>query len=123
MDTREIVTRYFDAVNDGRWDDYLSLFADDVVMDEQLGGHIEGIQAVAQAIEGLRGNPNFHNWPIDSVVEGDRAMARWHIETLGPKGEKIDAYGVNYYQIKDGKIAYFANYHDSRPFKSILEQA
>lgn len=119
MDTREIVTKYFEYVNAGKWDDYLTLFDDNIVMDEQLGGHIEGIEAVRQEIEGLRNSPKFQNHPQEMVIEGDRAMVIWHIETLGPKGEPIEADGVNYYRIKDGKIVYFANYH--APFKPTLE--
>jgi ketosteroid isomerase-like protein len=121
MDTRQIVTKYFECVNSGRWDDWLALFADDIVMDEQLGGHLEGIKALAKSIEGLRGSTNFRNHPRTFFVDGNTAAVIWHIETVGPKGERIEADGVNYYEIKKGKIAYFRNYHDSRPFKSILE--
>lgn len=121
MDTRQIVTRYFEYVNSGRWDDWLALFADDIVMDEQLGGHVEGIKNLAKSIEGLRGSKNFKNHPRKFFVDGDTAAVVWHIETVGPKGERIEADGVNYYEIKNGKIAYFRNYHDSRPFKPILE--
>jgi len=36
VSTRDTIDRYFEYVNSGRWDDYLALFADDVVMDEQI---------------------------------------------------------------------------------------
>ena len=121
MDTREIVTKYFEYVNAGRWDDYLSLFDDNVVMDEQLMGHLEGIAAVREGIENLKNAPKFQNHPLKMVVEGDQAMVIWHIETLGPNGEPIDATGVNYYEIGHSKIKKFSNYHDTRPFKPILD--
>jgi len=119
MNTREIVTKYFEYVNAGRWDDYLSLFDDNVVMDEQLMGHLEGIEAVRQGIEALRQSPKFQNHPLEIVVEGDRAMAIWHIEAVGPGGAPIDAKGANYYKIANGKIAVFQNYHDTAPFQSV----
>ncbi len=122
MDTRQIVTNYFDYVNSGRWDDYLNLFADNIVMDEQLMGHVEGMDHLRQSIEGLRHQPKFQNRPREIVVEGDRAMAIWHISAFGPNGAPIEADGVNFYRIKDGKISYFANYHDTRPFAAILAQ-
>jgi ketosteroid isomerase-like protein len=121
MDTRQVVGLYFEYVNSGRWDDWLSLFADDVVMDEQLGGHIQGIEALAKSIQGLRGSKHFQNHPGKLFVDGNTAAVLWHIETVGPKGEPIEADGVNYYEIRNGKIAYFRNFHDSRPFKPILD--
>ncbi len=69
---------------DGRWDDYLELFADNIVMDEQLLGRVEGKKQLADGIEGLGGNPDFRNIPSDMVVEGDQAMARWNIRS--PEG-------------------------------------
>ena len=120
MGTREIVTRYFECVNAGAWDDWLSLFADDIVMDEQLGGHTEGIAALRRATEGLRSSKKFRNRPQKFIIDGNTAAVLWHISTEGPRGEPIEADGMNYYEIRNGKIAYFANYHDSRPFKPIL---
>jgi ketosteroid isomerase-like protein len=118
MNTREVVTKYFEYVNAGKWDDYLTLFDDHVVMDEQLMGHLEGIEAVRHGIEALRNAPKFQNHPLEMVVEGDKAMAVWHIEAIGPTGP-IDAKGANYYEIKNGKIVRFANYHDTAPFKGV----
>jgi ketosteroid isomerase-like protein len=121
MNTSEVVHEYFDCVNTARWDDYVELFGKDVVMEEQLAGHIEGKVAVAGSIEGLRNNKTFRNVPREFVVEGDKAMVLWHISFDGPKGEKIEADGVNFFKVKEGKIVYFANFHDTRPFKPILE--
>lgn len=121
MNTSEVVHTYFDCVNSGRWDDYVELFDENIIMDEQLAGHIEGKTAVANSIEGLRANSTFRNIPQEFVVEGDKAMVSWHISFIGPKDEKIEANGVNFFKVKDGKIVYFANYHDTAPFKPILE--
>lgn len=120
MTTREIVLQYFECVNTGRWEEYIGLFANDVVMDEQLAGHLVGIGEVRRGIEGLRTAPRFKNNLVDMVVEGDRAMARWHIDADFGDGKTVDARGVNYYEIANGKITYFANYHDSRPFDRVL---
>jgi ketosteroid isomerase-like protein len=119
MQTREIIDRYFEYVNSGRWDDYLTLFADDIVMDEQLLGHVEGIKLLAAGIEGLRGNPGFRNRPRDIVVEGDKAMATWRLTAPQPDGPAIEVSGANYYEIREGKIAYFANFHDTAPFSNL----
>lgn len=42
MDTREVITRYYELANAGEWDAWCDLFAENQVMDEQLSGHVEG---------------------------------------------------------------------------------
>lgn len=116
MSTREIVDEYFACVNSGRWDDYIELFADDIIMDEQILGHIEGKESLAKGIEGLRNNPDFRNFPKEIVVDSDKAMAIWNIISPNPDGSTLNLKGVNYFKIKDNKIAYFANFHDTAPF-------
>ena len=118
MDTRTVVDSYFSCVNSGRWDDYLELFSPDIVMDEQLAGHLEGRAAVAESVAGLRSNPDFRNRPVEIVVDGGRAMASWHITSPKPDGGTLDVRGVNFFRISDGMIDYFANFHDTAPFAS-----
>ena len=123
MDTREIVQDYFDCVNSGRWDDYLGLFADDIVMDEQMLGHLEGLERLRAGIEGLRSQPDFRNRLREVVVDGDRAMAIWHITAPQPGGRVLEVDGVNCYHIKNGKIVYFANFHDTAPFAVLSDDS
>jgi hypothetical protein len=117
MTTKEVVEKYFECVNSGRWDDYVSLFDDDAIMEEQLLGHIEGKANVAKGIEGLRNNKEFRNFPLQIIVEGENAVALWNIQSPLPSGKKLDLKGANYYKIKNGKIVYFANFHDTKPFE------
>lgn len=122
MTIKEIVTKYFEYVNSAQWDNYISLFDDNVIMDEQLGGHLEGIEEVNKGIEGLRNSPGFKNYLVDMVVDGDVAMARWHIQAdFGPE-KQVEARGVNYFVIKDEKIVRFANYHDTKPFDVLFNK-
>ena len=116
--TREVVKNYFDYVNAGKWDEYVDLFDDNVVMDEQLMGHLEGKEEVRKGIENLKHAPKFQNHALNTVIEGDCAMVVWHIEALGPAGP-IDVKGANFYEIKNGKIVRFSNYHDTAPFKGV----
>lgn len=117
MDTREIVRKYFEYVNSGQWDQYLTLFAPTIVMDEQLAGHLEGIDAVRNSVQGLRDNHDFRNYPHEIVVEGNRALATWHITASQANGAMLEVDGVNFYRIENGLIAYFRNFHDTAPFR------
>ena len=123
MDTKRVVQKYFDSVNAGDWDTWLSLFDENIIMDEQLAGHVEGIETLRGAVGALKkGYSKFLNLPLESVVEDDKAMVMWHIEAANAKGVPIDAKGANFFKIKHGKIVYMANFHDTVPFKPFTEQ-
>lgn len=116
MTTKEVITRYFECVNTGQWDQYVELFDENIIMEEQLLGHIEGKAAVAKSVEGLKSNKAFRNFPLEIVVEGDKAVALWNIKSPKPDGSQLNVKGANFYRIKNGKIVYFANFHDTSVF-------
>lgn len=123
MDTKTVVQKYFDSVNAGDWDTWLSLFDENIIMDEQLAGHVEGIETLRGAVGALeKGYSKFLNHPLEIVVEDDKAMVMWRIEAANAKGVPIDAKGANFFKIKNGKIVYMANFHDTVPFKPFTEQ-
>jgi ketosteroid isomerase-like protein len=123
MDTREVIKTYYDSVNRGNWDTWLSLFDENIIMDEQLAGHIEGISTLRGAIDGLKkGYSRFKNRPRHIVVEGDRAAVVSHISAANAAGDPIEAEVANYFQIQNGRITYMATLHDSVPFAPFLNQ-
>lgn len=122
MGTREVIEKYYEYVRAGDWDAWLELFADDLVMDEQLAGHVEGIGAMRDGVGGLKkGYARFLMTPLEIVVEGDRGCVLWHCEAESADGKPIDAKGANYFVVRDGKITYMSNFHDSVPFKPFLD--
>jgi glyoxylase-like metal-dependent hydrolase (beta-lactamase superfamily II) len=58
----------------------------------------------------------FNNYPLEIVIDGDKAMVSWHIVAANAEGAPIDAKGANLFTIRKGKIAYMANFHDTVPF-------
>jgi len=123
MSTRQTIETYYDSVNSGDWDTWLTLFADDVVIDEQLAGHVEGVEILRGAIDGMKkGYSKFQNVPKHIVVDGDEAVVTSHISAANAAGEPIEAEVANYFQLRDGKIAYMANFHDTRPFDPFVNQ-
>jgi ketosteroid isomerase-like protein len=110
-------------VNAGDWDTWLTLFDDNVVIDEQLAGHCEGIGVLRGAIGVMKkGYSRFQNVPKHIVINGNEASVVTHISAANAAGEPIEANVSNYYQIKDGKIVYMANFHDTRPFDPFVNQ-
>ncbi len=123
MDTRQIIEKYYAAVNAGDWDTWLTLFQEDVVIDEQLAGHVEGAAILRGAVGAMKkGYSKFQNVPKHIVVEGNNACVVSHISAANAAGEPIEAEVANYFELKDGKIAYMANFHDSVPFKPFTNQ-
>jgi ketosteroid isomerase-like protein len=123
MNTRDTIDTYYDSVNRGDWDTWLTLFTDDVIVDEQLAGHAEGIEVLRGAVDGFkRGYSKFQNVPRQIVIDGDQAAVVAHISAANASGEPIEADVANYFRLKDGKIAYMANFHDSVPFEPYTSQ-
>ena len=122
VDTREVIETYYRAATAGDWDTWLDLFAEDVVMDEQLAGHVEGKDFLREVVEAIKtGYEKFENVPKHIVVEGNRAAAHTHISARS-QGIDVEADASNYFELRDGKIVYSANIHDTVPFQPFLNQ-
>ena len=123
MNTEEVISKYYEYVNAGDWNNWLSLFDDRVIMDEQLAGHLEGVETLRGAVGVLeKGYSKFFMHPQQTVVEGNQASVIWHLEAANATGVPIDAKGANYFLVENGKITYMSNFHDTRPFDPFVSQ-
>jgi ketosteroid isomerase-like protein len=121
MDTRGVVTRYYELANAGDWDTWCDLFSAGTVMDEQLAGHVEGRETLRDMMKGFPSSySSFVNAPVHIVIEGEQAAVVSHISGVTVAGAQIEADVTNYFQIQDGEITYFANFHDTVPFAPAL---
>jgi len=125
MTIREIVDKYYDCANRGAWDECLALISDDFTGDDQLVGHIAGIDVLRKAIDAISGGKGvFLAYPQHTLADGDAACVIWRYEGKNAQGVKI-AYpgdadrpvlGATYFQVQSGKITYMRTIHDSVPF-------
>ena len=123
MDTREVIDRYYETVNAGDWDTWLTLFADDVVVDEQLAGHLEGVGVLRGAVGAMKkGYSKFLMLPEHVVIEAEQAAVVWHCEAANATGVPIDVRGANYFRVEEDKIVYMANFHDKGAFAPFTSQ-
>src|SRR5512135_2908641 len=128
MDTREVIDKYYACVNAGDWAGYLTLFSDDSICDEQLAGHLVGIDALRAVIDGFPTSySRFQMLPQRVVIEGEAAVVIWRVEAVtaagvpiayptNPDGSTRPVIGANYFQVQNGRIVYLRSMHDSRPF-------
>ena len=123
VDPRDVLIAYYRSANAGDWQTWLTLFQEDVVIDEQLAGHVEGLDILRGAIGGMeKGYSRFQNVPKHMVCQGNSAAVVSHISAANAAGEPIEAEVTNYFQFRDGKISYMANFHDTRPFDPFVNQ-
>ena len=123
MTNREAIGKYYEYANAGNWDAWCDLFTEDMMMDEQLAGHIEGLATLRPIMSGMdKAYSKFQNIPKHIIVSRDEAAVVSHISAANAAGVPIEAEVMNYFRMKNGKIAYMANFHDSVPFKPFLEQ-
>jgi ketosteroid isomerase-like protein len=121
MSVRSVINRYYECVNVGDWDGWLELFDEQLVMDEQLGGHLEGLNMLRGAVAGMKqAYSRFQNSPRHVVIDGAQACVVSHISATSASGKPIEAEVANYFLVEEGKITYMANFHDSLPFAPIL---
>jgi len=123
MSNREIIEAYYKYANAGDWDSWCDLFTDDMIMDEQLAGHIEGLATLRPMMGGMKvAYSKFQNIPKHILVDGDQGAVVSHISAANAAGVPIEANVMNYFRFRDGKISYMANFHDSKPFEPFLNQ-
>jgi ketosteroid isomerase-like protein len=122
-DTREVINTYYNVVNTGDWDSWLTLFDENLVVDEQLAGHVEGIGAWRAGLSGIKkGYSRFQNQPHHIVIDGNEACVVSHISAANASGVPIEANVANYFRLENGKIKYMANFHDTVPFAPFVNQ-
>lgn len=123
LDTRAVVARYYELANAGQWDAWCDLFAPDFTMDEQLAGHIEGLETLRGMMKGFPDTyRSFANTPRRVVVEDDHAAVVSHISGVTKGGDRIEADVCNYFRVAQEHITYLANFHDSVPFAPVLNK-
>ena len=125
MKSREILDKYYEYANAGDWDAWCNLFAENMVMDEQLAGRIEGLATLRSMMAGMgQAYAKFQNVAKYVLVDGDQGAVLSHISARAAKypDEPIEADVMNYFRFENGKIAYMQNVHDSKPFEPFLRQ-
>jgi ketosteroid isomerase-like protein len=125
MDNHETIRKYFEYANAGKWDAWCDLFTDDMEMDEQLAGKINGLDKLRPMMAGMgKSYAKFQNVLKNMVVEGDLGAVVSHISALAAKypDQPIEADVMNFYRFRNGKIAYMRNVHDTKPFEPFIRQ-
>jgi ketosteroid isomerase-like protein len=115
----DVIDRYYRYANAGDWDRWCDLFTENTVMDEQLGGHVEGRSTLRDMMKGFPAMyATFQNEPRRVIASGNEGAVVSHISAVNAAGKAIEAEVMNYFRLDGDKIAYMANFHDTKPFTS-----
>lgn len=118
----EVVGLYYRYANAGDWDRWLTIMADDIVVDNQMAGHSVGIDSQRNEVEVIKkGYSSFQMHPLSIVADGQNASVVWHCQASTTAGATIDAIGANWFTVTDGKITYLRTIHDTAPFKAFID--
>ncbi|SEW05675.1 nuclear transport factor 2 family protein [Halobacterium jilantaiense] len=110
MSHRELAREYYDAVDDGRVDDLLALFADDVTYERPGQSSIDGkddLAAFYREDRALEGEHEIHH----VVVGGDRVAVRGTFSGE-QAGEPVEFGFADFHFVEDGTIAERHTYTD-----------
>jgi ketosteroid isomerase-like protein len=134
MTTAEVVEKYYDCINSKNWTEWIGLFSEDVVRDEQLAGHYVGIDALRGAVTAIsEAYSLFIMTPVRTVIDGGAACVVLNCHAKNSKGVPLgyredgkltsrQVIGVNYFQVQNGKIVYLRTIHDSVPFNLLKNE-
>lgn len=121
---REVIGQYYGYVNIGDWAGWLTLMDDELVVDEQIDGRVEGKSSLLGIGDHVRKvYSKFLMHPQHVIVQGEQAAVIWQNESANAAGVPISAVGCTYFQVKKGKITYMRTIHDTVPFKPMTDQA
>ena len=101
MNNHEILKKYYEYANAGKWDAWCDLFDEDMVMDEQLAGHIEKLATLRPMMAGMgQAYARFQNVARALIVEGDEGAVLSHISARAAKypDEAIECDVMNYFR-------------------------
>jgi steroid delta-isomerase-like uncharacterized protein len=123
---KDLLDRYVERYNAGDLDAVMDLYAEDAIqiMPE---GTFEGRSAIRQRLARELGGLSDINWTVSSFVEqGDAFADEWAIvgkhtgtltlpdgTELPPTGKRVEIRGMEFVQMRDGKIVIDNLYYDN----------
>lgn len=114
-DVKATTERYFDAIENADAEDFTTLFTDDVVFEDPVGGpRLEGHAGMARFHKGLR--RAWSNLRMEATAihaRGERAAVAWRAQGASTSGKAIDFEGINVFELaEDGRIRRMQGFWD-----------
>jgi ketosteroid isomerase-like protein len=102
---RERAVSYFEAVNAGRWDDVVSHFHSDAVLEIPAQRPKLGHGEIRRFYESVpRQFPVHHDEPVVLLANGDDVMASIDFRGRRPNGDEVQFWAADCFRFEQGRI-------------------
>lgn len=133
MQTRELITRYYQAFNAGQWESMLSMLSDEVVHDINQGGSEHGKDAFRLFLARMDRcySEQLHDIVVMTHPDGVRAAAEYVVhgeyrladEGLPPaRGQRYVLPGGAFFTLRGQQIARVTNYYNLEDWLRQVQQ-
>jgi steroid delta-isomerase-like uncharacterized protein len=124
-DQQKIVQQFYDSFGDGDLDRATAVFADEVRMTDPELGTVEGLRALRDYLDGLKGPLPDAGAIVERMFEaGDTVIVEGRFTgtntgplsgpegELPPSGRKVDLAFADFSRLSDGRIVEYRTYYD-----------
>lgn len=123
MSHHELVTAYFSAINEERWDDFAALLTDDAEYGTTGARPRVGRDEVVAFFQGLfKAWSEHYDDPQWIIAEGNHGAAEVRFRGTSKTGVPIEFDAVDIFEFRDGKLAKWSTWYDINAVRKELER-
>jgi ketosteroid isomerase-like protein len=121
---KNVVTQYFQALNDDDLDGVLALFDPEVELHAPVDFHARGVEAAARFYRMLPAiYPEHLDLPVEIIAEGNQAAVFIDFRGTTEDGIFVEFKAIDWFVVKDGKIEKLTICFDSQFTARLLGQS
>ena len=115
-EVRAVITRYFDCVNNDRWDEFRELWHPDCTTTPVDGEQRHGVEEVLALYPLILAPfPAHRDEPTRVLVAGDSATVEIHFTGSMPDGRVVEFDALDVFDLEDGLIRRLRYWYDPAP--------
>ena len=121
MTIKQVVTDYFDCINQEKFEKLIELFHVDAKLQcpvNFVGENLEEIRSFYLAVP--ENYPKHHDEPLNMMIDNERAVVLIEFTGKSNSGVEVNFLAVDWFQFKDDKIYQLDIFYDSLAVKKQL---
>jgi len=111
---RDIVSRYFEYINNRKFDELFGLFCEDVIFSCPVDFRVKGLEKIKPFYLKVPENyPQHADMPLDVLIQGNRAAVLIQFEGKSAAGVPVSFLATDWFTFEGGKIKTLTIFFDS----------